>query len=325
MAIKSSKDYDLNTIPLILKQVVDKSNLLPDLLTSVVYSSQHNGAATAYLWQSGVTASGTMTGADGSDGNASYHHLQVGTDTVDASAVTKVNGFSMFQGVDAGSKGGRTAILGQVSVKGLPAADPAPSGYVGTQGLASANVNIGGVTGPLSGYKGTLFAGNANAFLSSGATFWNLVTACEFDVAVKTGASVGRKEGILITQTSTDAVRGTYSDAAIMINNQDGAAVGWHYGLSFGGYSSLWPFAADSTLITVQQRQVPSTNTPIALYGIDFSALTLAAGGAPFVAPFKTPASSSDTGKAGSICWDTGFIYICTATNTWKRVALSTF
>lgn len=39
----------------------------------------------------------------------------------------------------------------------------------------------------------------------------------------------------------------------------------------------------------------------------------------------KTPSSSTDTGNAGDICWDTSYIYICTATNTWKRVAISTW
>lgn len=41
--------------------------------------------------------------------------------------------------------------------------------------------------------------------------------------------------------------------------------------------------------------------------------------------PLSTPSSSSATGVTGTIKYDTGFIYICTATNTWKRVALSTF
>lgn len=39
----------------------------------------------------------------------------------------------------------------------------------------------------------------------------------------------------------------------------------------------------------------------------------------------KTPASATDTGTAGEICWDANYIYVCTATNTWKRTALSTW
>jgi hypothetical protein len=39
----------------------------------------------------------------------------------------------------------------------------------------------------------------------------------------------------------------------------------------------------------------------------------------------KTPASATDTGTAGEICWDANYVYVCTATNTWKRSALSTW
>ena len=39
----------------------------------------------------------------------------------------------------------------------------------------------------------------------------------------------------------------------------------------------------------------------------------------------KTPSSASDTGVTGDICWDASYIYVCTATNTWKRTAISTW
>jgi hypothetical protein len=39
----------------------------------------------------------------------------------------------------------------------------------------------------------------------------------------------------------------------------------------------------------------------------------------------KTPASATDTGTTGEICWDASYIYVCTATNTWKRTAISTW
>jgi hypothetical protein len=39
----------------------------------------------------------------------------------------------------------------------------------------------------------------------------------------------------------------------------------------------------------------------------------------------KTPASASDTGTQGQIAWDANYMYVCTATNTWKRVALATW
>jgi hypothetical protein len=43
------------------------------------------------------------------------------------------------------------------------------------------------------------------------------------------------------------------------------------------------------------------------------------------IATAKTPASASDTGTAGEICWDADYIYVCTATDTWKRTTISTW
>jgi hypothetical protein len=39
----------------------------------------------------------------------------------------------------------------------------------------------------------------------------------------------------------------------------------------------------------------------------------------------KTPASATATGTKGDICWDANYIYVCVATNTWKRTAISTW
>ena len=39
----------------------------------------------------------------------------------------------------------------------------------------------------------------------------------------------------------------------------------------------------------------------------------------------KTPASATATGTKGQIAWDENYIYVCTALNTWKRVALATW
>jgi hypothetical protein len=41
-------------------------------------------------------------------------------------------------------------------------------------------------------------------------------------------------------------------------------------------------------------------------------------------APVTTKANNS-TGFAGQISWDTNYIYVCVATNTWKRATLNTY
>jgi len=38
----------------------------------------------------------------------------------------------------------------------------------------------------------------------------------------------------------------------------------------------------------------------------------------------RTPAQASAC-NSGEIAWDTGFVYVCTATNTWKRAALAAY
>ena len=37
------------------------------------------------------------------------------------------------------------------------------------------------------------------------------------------------------------------------------------------------------------------------------------------------PTSATDTGTAGDIRYDADYIYICVATDTWKRAAISTW
>lgn len=39
----------------------------------------------------------------------------------------------------------------------------------------------------------------------------------------------------------------------------------------------------------------------------------------------KTPESASASGNVGEICWDSSYLYICTASNTWRRVAHSSW
>jgi hypothetical protein len=39
----------------------------------------------------------------------------------------------------------------------------------------------------------------------------------------------------------------------------------------------------------------------------------------------QTPATAGAAGTAGMICWDSDYIYVCVATDTWKRAALSTW
>ncbi len=37
------------------------------------------------------------------------------------------------------------------------------------------------------------------------------------------------------------------------------------------------------------------------------------------------PASAAAAGVTGTIAWDASYIYVCVATNTWKRAAIATW
>jgi hypothetical protein len=39
----------------------------------------------------------------------------------------------------------------------------------------------------------------------------------------------------------------------------------------------------------------------------------------------KTPASATDTGTKGTVCWDENYVYVCIDTDTWKRIAIATW
>lgn len=39
----------------------------------------------------------------------------------------------------------------------------------------------------------------------------------------------------------------------------------------------------------------------------------------------SAPASASASGTPGQIAYDASYVYVCVATNTWKRVAISTW
>jgi hypothetical protein len=68
--------------------------------------------------------------------------------------------------------------------------------------------------------------------------------------------------------------------------------------------------------------QVQSAGTLTSMAAITAANVTL--GSRPII-PTHTPASASATGTAGEVAWDASYLYVCTATNTWKRVALSTW
>lgn len=81
--------------------------------------------------------------------------------------------------------------------------------------------------------------------------------------------------------------------------------------LRWGASGATWLSGLSGNLVANKAITLPSYTA------------TATTGG--FVAPLYTPASSTATCTAGTVAWDASYLYVCRATNTWSRAALSTF
>lgn len=85
------------------------------------------------------------------------------------------------------------------------------------------------------------------------------------------------------------------------------------------GYSNSMTFSTNGTVkmtITSAGRVGLGTTAPTSLLDVNSSSIRIRS--------TLTP-SSGGSGNKGQICYDANYLYVCIATNTWRRVALSTY
>ena len=167
----------------------------------------------------------------------------------------------------------------------------------------TANVT-GNVTGDVTGNLTGAVTGNVNGNLTG-------------DV---TGAVTGNVTGNI---TST----GLSSFSSIDVNG--GAIDGTPIGGTSAAAGTFTTINATSTVtaatVDINGGAIDGTNIGATTPGAGtFSALQANADHI-IVTTSQTPASASAAGTQGEIAWDSDYIYVCIATNTWKRVALSTW
>lgn len=68
-----------------------------------------------------------------------------------------------------------------------------------------------------------------------------------------------------------------------------------------------------------------ASNSMRSRFFIDYTGVPTVYDGRFRIQDSDPPSTASSTGRAGDIAWDSGYIYVCTGTNTWKRAALSTW
>jgi len=118
------------------------------------------------------------------------------------------------------------------------------------------------------------------------------------------------------------SVSGQDADVLSSINFQGNNDAATPEQILFGTISASIVDASDTTEDGKLDLKVQSAGTLTSMAAITAANVTL---GSRPVLPTHTPSSATATGTAGEVAWDANYIYICTATNTWKRVAISTW
>lgn len=141
----------------------------------------------------------------------------------------------------------------------------------------------------------------------------SLSVASNFNLTGSTTSS----QNIATNQTSGSlTIGGTSATGAITLGRSTGAQT---VNIATGTTS-----ASTTKAINIGTAGNATSTTNIAI-GATAGTSTTSLNGNIILSKTATPASATATGTAGTIVWDANYIYICTATNTWKRVAISTW
>lgn len=97
----------------------------------------------------------------------------------------------------------------------------------------------------------------------------------------------------------------------------DGATPG-EVGIKIDQVHSGYTSGENGAVLSVRNRGT-------AIFDVTRTQVMVKSGSKLILESSSTPASAGATGVTGQIAWDSGFLYVCTATNTWKRVAIATW
>lgn len=218
---------------------------------------------------------------------------KIGIGTISPSGKLDVSGDALIHGITVG-RGGSTAITNTaIGRQALYNHSGIWCTAVGYQALYS---NVNGVGNTAVG----LIALNSNTSGGSNSAFGQ--QALNGNISGSNNVAIGSSAGNGITTGSNNTIIGSIGGTAAL---SDTVIIG------AGG--------AERMRIDSSGRFLLGTSSDSG------GALVQINGDRVRIATAKTPASASDTGTTGEICWDANYIYVCTATNTWKRAGINSW
>ncbi len=191
--------------------------------------------------------------------------------------------------------GNRTAINAFLHSVGPQPATPGVDGTFHTAifGTTDISHSMGGTS---SAPRGEIFGLGVLGELRSGATYISGLAGAEIDASAQTGSSVFHKNILSVIGVNQDAVKGSVTDAMIVMTRDGSTTAGYDFGVQFGRLGTLWPI--DTTVGTLIGTVPPSSGTRKAAYGVDFSGVAF--GTAAWRSPGFTVGPAGSTQMAGA-------------------------
>ena len=244
----------------------------------------------------------------------------------------------LFAGVNAGNSsltGGENTGVGHGSLYGLT------SGFwntgLGSQSLASvtggvSNTGIGvsAMTSVQGGARNTAVGQSAMHYTvdsSNNAAFGYHALSTLHTGGDATNTAVGYYSLHSLYEGSGNTALGGYSGEP-MTYGFNGTFLGYNAGPTNDGLTNATAVGYNAQVATSDSLVLGGTGDDAVKVGIGTTSPTQALdvnGNTIRVRQDRTPASSSEACLKGEMAWDGSYLYICVATNTWKRTALSSF
>lgn len=167
------------------------------------------------------------------------------------------------------STGGRQAFSSFMNVSGADSTSNLNKNWLGGIYGAAGTVNVGG-TNTGGGAAGNLFGNNPYAYLGNGATNWVEVAGEEVNVAVVSGATVGRKSLLHLAYfcpAGCDAVQGVV-DASIIISAAAGVTTTAKSTFLISNTDGVFPLGSSSSVMTTAGGGAVTLTAGIDLSGL---------------------------------------------------------